>query len=121
MTVDVARLTFAQREYRSTKVEDASVLTRHPLATELSYDTLIKNEADAITFGNAVLSLRKLDRWNWLAAVKTENYPNLVIGQTIIVGYPRFNLNSGKNFIVKRIATDSNSVFTQLTLFGPES
>lgn len=120
MTVDVARLVYAQTEYRSTQVLDASVQTRHPLASQLEYYTLILNEADAISFGNSVLNLRKLDRWNWVTTVNKNNYPNLTIGQTITLAYPRFGLNAGKNFIVKRIAKDSNSLFTQLTLFGPQ-
>src|SRR5688500_15209986 len=121
MGVDVSRIAFAQREYRvSPAQEDMTVLTRHPLAIELDYNTLFRTEAEANAFGVYVLGLRKLDRWTWACFVKRANYPSLEIGQTITISYPRFGFNAGKNFIIKRLKTDSNALFDELTLFGPE-
>jgi hypothetical protein len=121
MGADVARIAFAQREYRTTAaIEDPVILARHPLATEMEYNTLFSNEADAVTFGTAVLGLRKLDRWTWSCFVNKENYPNLEIGQTIRVMYPRFGFDAGANFIIKRIKTDANSQLDELNLFGPK-
>jgi hypothetical protein len=121
MGADVARIAFAQREYRTTAaIEDPVILARHPLATEMEYNTLFSNESDAVTFGTAVLGLRKLDRWTWSCFVNKENYPSLEIGQTIRVMYPRFGFDLGKNFIIKRIKTDASSQLDELNLFGPE-
>lgn len=122
MATDVARVAFAQREYRTAPpVEDLTVLARHPLSVELTYNTLLRNETDATTFGTYVLGLRKLDRWTWACYVNKRNYPALEIGQTITVFYPRFGFTTGKNFIIKRLKTDSNAIFDELTLFGPET
>ncbi len=55
MPADVARIAFAQREYRTTELSDAAVLTRHPLAMELEYQTLLRSSEDAVAFGNYVL------------------------------------------------------------------
>jgi len=118
--VDASRIAFATSEYRSTVVEDSAVKTRHPLASELVFSSLIKNESDAITFGTTVLGLRKLDRWSWTCLVTRNDYPNLEVGQTITITYPRFSLSAGKNFIVKRLKIDANSPYYELDLFGPQ-
>ncbi len=119
--IDVTRIAFAQREYRTTpNIVDTSVLTRHPLAVELDYNTLFRTEADATTFGNEILALRKLDRWTWACYVRKEAYV-FQIGQTITLTYPRFDLDLGKNFIVKRVKIDSNALYDELTLFGPQT
>jgi hypothetical protein len=121
MPLDVARFVFAQREYRTTApIEDLAVFTKHPLATELEYNTLLREESDANAFGLYVLELRKLDRWTWACYVNKANYSGLEIGQTITVVYPRFGLSAGKNLIVKRIKRDSNALFDELTLIGPQ-
>jgi hypothetical protein len=121
MTVDVTRIAFAQKEYRTTPpIEDLAVQTRHPLAIELEYNTLLQNITDANTFGATVLGLRKLDRWTWACFVAKANYAPFDIGSTITIKYPRFGFNSGANFIVKRVRTDSGALFDELTLFGPQ-
>lgn len=121
MAVDVARIAFAQKEYRTAPaVEDTAVKTRHPLAVELDYNTLLRSDTDASAFGAIVLGLRKLDRWTWACYINKANYPGLEIGQTITLVYPRFGFDNGKNFIIKRLKTDSNALYDELTLFGPE-
>lgn len=121
MTIDVARIAFAQQEYRTTPaIEDLSVQTRHPLAVEFEYSTLLQNLTDANAFGATVLSLRKLDRWTWACYVVKKNYAPFEVGSTITIKYPRFGFDAGKNFIIKRVHTDSNAVLDELTLFGPQ-
>jgi hypothetical protein len=121
VTIDVTRIAFAQQEYRTTPaIEDLTIQTKHPLAVEMEYNTLLQNSTDANSFGNIVLSLRKLDRWTWACFVAKANYPLFEVGQTITLTYPRFGFSGGKNFIVKRVRTDSNAMFDELTLFGPQ-
>ena len=121
MAVDASRIAFALREYRSAPaVQDLTVQTRHPLATELQQDTLLRTEADASAFAADILALRKLDRWNWGCYIRQQNYPNLEVGMTLTIVYPRFGLSAGKNFIVKRLVEDSSALFYETTLFGPQ-
>ncbi len=87
---------------------------------EMEFVTFLRSESDAVAFGTDFFNLRKLDRWSWACYVNKANYPGLEVGQTITVFYPRFGLSAGKNFIIKRIKTDSNAVFDELTLFGPQ-
>lgn len=122
MTIDVARIAFSQRDYRTTApIEDPSVLVRHPMATELEFITFLREEADAVAFGNEILALRKLDRFTWACYANKANYPGLEIGQTITITYPRYGFEAGANFIIKRLKTDSNALYDELTLFGPET
>jgi hypothetical protein len=121
MTIDVARIAFAQQPVRTTPaIEDLSVQTKHPLAQEMEYSSLTQNVTDATALGNQILSLRKLDRWTWACFVAKRNYAPFEVGTTITVKYPRYGFNNGKNFIIKRVRTDSNALFDELTLFGPQ-
>jgi hypothetical protein len=121
MTIDVTRIAFAQQEYRITPaIQDLSIQTRHPLAVELELPTLLQNSTDANSLGTTVLGLRKLDRWTWACLVNKKNYSPFEVGTTITIKYPRFGFTNGKNFIVKRVRTDSNALFDELTLFGPQ-
>jgi hypothetical protein len=122
VTIDVARIAFAQQEYRITPaIEDLSIQTRHPLAVEAEIQTILQNSTDANSFGATVLALRKLDRWTWACFVAKRNYSPFEIGATITLKYPRFGFANGRNFIIKRVRTDSSALFDELTLFGPES
>jgi hypothetical protein len=123
MPFDINRMIFAQREYRTTPaIEDTAVKAKHPMATELEYNTFLRTEADGLTFGNYVLGLRKLDRWTWGCYVSKENSATttMEVGQTITVFYPRFGFTSGANFIIKGLKISANSLFDELILFGPE-
>lgn len=119
MPVDVDRVAFAVREYRTVTVEDTAVQTKHPLSVELEFTTFISSSADATTFGTQILNLRKVDRDTWAAVVNKQNN-TIEIGDTITLVYPRFGMDSGKNFIVKRLKRDSNVLYDELTLFGPQ-
>lgn len=119
MPADIARIAFAQREYRSATSTDAAVKTRHPLATELTYNTFLASESEASSFGTEILDLRKVERMTWSCYVNRQNY-SIEVGDTITLSYPRFGLINGKNFIVKRVKRDSNILYDELTLYGPE-
>ena len=116
---DIAQLAFSMTEYRTVSAEDAAIKTRHPLAIDLEYNTFISNEADALSFGNNILNLLKVDRNTWQCQVAKGNY-NFDLGDTITIVYPRFGLSGGKNFIIKRFKRDANGLFYDLTLFGPQ-
>lgn len=119
MAIDVARIAFAQREYRTAKSEDLTVQNKHPLATELTYTTFLSQQADATTFGGMVLSLLKLDRFNWRIVVRREG-SNFSLGDTVTVMFPRYGLDNGENFIVKRIRDDFSTPYLEVILYGPE-
>jgi hypothetical protein len=119
--IDLARAAFAQAEYRKTPVlEDSNVLARDALATELDYKTLFLNSADAVAFQADALALRPLGRADWILSVRTDQLPTTELGDCITVTHPRYGLSGGRNFIVKAIKRDLSSLYTQLTLYGPQ-
>ncbi len=115
----MARVAFAQREYRTVLSEDLTVQQRHPLAVEMEYQTLFSAQADAKAFGDYVLELRKLDRDTWSCAVNKQNV-TVELGDTVTIVYPRFGLQAGGEFIVKGLRRDSSSLYDELVLFGPK-
>lgn len=119
MPTDINRVAFALREYRTVTSEDLSIQTKHPLSAELEFNTFISSEADAQDFADDILELRKVDRDTWTLYVNRQNY-NVELGDTVTITYPRFGLQAGKNFIVKRLKRDSNVLYDEITLFGPE-
>jgi hypothetical protein len=119
--VDFNRVSFAISEYRKTgKRQDLSVQTRDPLATELEFSTLLESQQAANAFGDEVLYLRKFHgRNDWVLNIK-KGAINPEIGDTIVVTYPRFGLQSGKSFIVKRMKRSQAGLFDEFTLYGPK-
>lgn len=117
--VDIDRMKFALTEYRSVVSEDMTVKTKYPLSSELEYNTLISSETDAQNFGLYVLGLRKLDRNSWQCLLAERDY-DFDVGDTITLFYPRFGFDAGKNFIVKRLKRSANSLFHELSLYGPQ-
>jgi len=122
MPLSIERAVFARTEFRkTTPAVDAAVKTRDSLAQELTFASLLYEEADANILRDQILALRKINRNDWALAVRADSkYSGLEIGSTITLFYPRFNLGSGKNFIVKKIAKTQSSEQLLLTLFGPQ-
>jgi hypothetical protein len=121
VSADIDRIVFASREYRKVSVADPDVKTRHPQAIELTYNTLLKEEADAQAFGDYVLGLMSEDNFNWTLRLKRRGYDRaFTVGDTIRVVYPRFGLENGGDFIVKRIRVDTGQPFMDVSLYGPQ-
>jgi hypothetical protein len=118
MPLDLNRLNFAAVEFRKATVEDSTVKTNEPLATEFQLQTPFASESPAANLASHLLNLRKTNRGDWVVLVKEGM--NFTIGETITLRHRRFGLLNGKNFIVKRIRRDLSGVYDQLTLFGPE-
>ena len=120
MSADIDRIVFAAREYRRVSREDATVKSRHPNSTELNYFTYLTEEADAEAFGDYVLELLKHDRFNWTLRIKRRGLDQtFTLGDTIRIFYPRFGLENGGDFIVKRIRLDTAQLFMDVSLYGP--
>lgn len=120
MPVDFARVSFSLTEFRKVTQTDASVKTRDPLSTELEFNSLLDSEADATTFASQILDLRKVNgRNDWSLTIR-KGAINPDIGDTITIVYPRFGLNAGRNFIVKRMKRSQSSLYDEFTLFGPQ-
>jgi hypothetical protein len=120
VALDFARAAFAVTEYRKTPIRvDNTVKTKDPLAVELEFTSLLNSESDAVAFGEYILDLRRVGRYDWTLQV-AKNSISSEIGDTITLTYDRFGLQAGKNFIVKGVKKSQAALFDEYTLFGPQ-
>lgn len=121
MAVDVARVLYAQSEYRQTSSSDQTVLAKDSLSTVLEFKSSLLYAADAVAFMADILSLRKITRFDWVLNLRRKPaYDVIQLGDTVTLSYPRFGLTAGANFIVKSKGFQLAQGVLSLTLFGPQ-
>lgn len=111
------RREFTAREFRHVTAEDASVLTKHPLAGDLEVNTLMDGSADASDEASRLLDLYKADRDVFRMRAKTQPFA-LELPDTVKITYPRFGLTSGKDLRVIGLVEDAAVNEVELTLWG---
>lgn len=116
ITPDNERTVYLQSAYRTVSAEDNTILTVHPLATELNLNSLILFETDAQAEADRQLDLRKVRRDYLAIEIKRSALPTIPeLGKIIQLTYPRYGYSLGKLFIVigYEIELESND----LTIF----
>ena len=108
----------AASEWRSAVATDAAVQTAHLLAPEMSFDTAIVDEADALAEAGRRLDLYKVRRDRYLFPLRAEIAGSLELGQTVEVILPRFGLDLGKSLVVLGIEEQRDRGLTILDLWG---
>ncbi len=109
-----------RQEYRRIKSEDTGVLTAHPLATEMNFDTLLIDAAAATTEADRRRDLYKVrrDRLACRVALDPELAVSVDLGAIVTVQVPRFGYSAGKKFNVIGVRTDLRGGMLDLTLWG---
>lgn len=115
-----ARVEFITQEYRTHNENDAAIKVLHPLAKKLTLASFFNNEADAEALAEDILAIRKEDRFNWALTLSERMRFNLVLGATYTITHPRFELASGKNFILRGVKWGSNTKTVDALFFGPQ-
>lgn len=111
-----------KERYRFVSSEDASTQTKHLLAPELSFETLVWSEADALAEANHRLDLFKVQRSRWIVSVPlsliidAEAIPD--IGGIVDVTTARYGMNNGKKFLLVGIQEDYRNSAADLELWG---
>ncbi len=111
------RRAFTARDFRHVTAEDGAILTKHPLAGDLEVKTLLDGNADASTEASRLLDLYKADRDLFRVRVKTQPFA-LELADTVRLIYPRFGLETGKDFRVIGLVEDAAINEVELTLWG---
>lgn len=112
---------FLKEDYRTTKVEDLSVQTRHLLAPEMEFETLLLDSTAATAEATRRLNLYKVERDRLSIKVGVESLESLSsidLGSVIQVRVLRFGYDSGKLFRIIGIKSDYRSSILELTLWG---
>jgi hypothetical protein len=109
---------FAEKEWRTAIAKNGAVKDRHKLATELTFDTYLLNEADAQAEATRRLALHSVARDRFRVPVKSFLVEQVDIGSIVALQMPRFGLATGKNFVVIGIAENFQTGITTLDLWG---
>ncbi len=109
-----------REQFRRVKSEDATILTAHLLAPEMTFDTLLIDPTVAQTECDRRLAMYKVRK----DRVETRVYLNptlagiLDVGVVVKVTIDRFGYDAGKKFLVVGVRTDLRGGMMDLTLWG---
>lgn len=118
VTVSDARRQFLRSADRVATASDGGLLTSHASAVDAPLvETLLVNEADATTVAAYLQALFGVERSIYRITVKRLGYL-MKHGDVLHITYPRFDMTSGKKFIVIGIAEDAGSEEIELRVWG---
>lgn len=119
-SVTTARAAYLARRGRESVAEDAAVKTKHPLAVEMSFDTLLTAQADADTEAARLLALYKVRRDTLAVGVRlTPAQAKLVTpGAIVRLTLGRYGMSGGRLFLVTEAVFDYSTDGIDLTLWG---
>lgn len=103
---DLARKQLLASEFRQITAQDASVKTAHPLAAELTFETLLTQQVDAQAEAARRLALHKIRR-DRIGFPTFFDRGDIELGRSVKVQMNRFGYNAGKDFIV--LGRDDNN------------
>lgn len=109
---------FMAEEWRSAVAADATIQTVHPLAPDLSFDSMMTTEADAIAEAQRQLALRGVQRERYRVPVKSALISQVDLSGVLQLQFPRFGLSAGKLFLVIGLDEDYTKSITTLDLYG---
>jgi hypothetical protein len=118
---DLARKQLLAAATRQVTAQDAAVKTAHPQAVELTFDTLLTQQADAQAEAARRLALYKVRRDRISFPLSFASVPaagNIELGRTVQLRMNRFGYNAGKNFLVLGREDDFARKVRTLSLWG---
>lgn len=112
------RTELLKNEYRETSVNDAAVLTRHPLSPSLTIQTRLRKKADALAVINRLLGLCKVRRDVISVTAFFSQMPSIALGNTIVIKHSRYSYSAGRSFVIVGYEADMKRKKITLRLFG---
>ena len=112
------RTIYSAKEYRTVTAEDTNILTKHPNAGEMSWNTLLVDMYAAQTEATRQLNLRKVDRDFLQIKLPSSILPADLFGKVIQVKIPRYGYDSGKLFLIVGATYDYELRITTLEVWG---
>lgn len=119
-SVTIARRAELAQEYRTVSVEDTAVKAQYLNAKELTRETLMLVEADALAEATRLLGLFKVRRDSYNVTVRwTDELTNsLDIGKVVNLKFPRFGLAAGRLMTINGLTLDLQRKRAELSLWG---
>ena len=117
---NLRKISLYGEEYRQVISEDYSILKKYPNAREITVDTLLtglNSESNAQIEADDRLARDKVDRGTY-RIILVDTILEYELGNVVSMSFPRYGLDSGKNFLVIGFKEDSSSNTTEVTLYG---
>ncbi|MFI3137457.1 MAG: hypothetical protein QX197_11855 [Methylococcaceae bacterium] len=111
----VARQAWLKLNKRTETRRDNTVKTAHKLSPQITRDSHLTSSTDAITEGDRVLTLKKVQRWQYKAIIDFYGNETLDLGMCITVIQGRLLLSAGKKFVITGI-TDHAPLQSKMNL-----
>lgn len=112
-----AQKTFVIEQYRNLIVEDRNTRTKTKNGFEIEFNSLLVNEVDAQDYLDRLVRIYQTQRKVYRIKVIDLLF-RVFVGDVIKLQYPRYGLESGKNFIITAIGEDAEDGTTELELWG---
>lgn len=111
---------YYSREYRSVTLENPPIRTQYPEAVELTFDTLLTKEADAIDLANHFQDLYGVQRAVYRVTIGIQCYCGSLVdlGDVVKIIHPRYGLQNGKQFIIIGMQYNAKKSEVELELWG---
>jgi hypothetical protein len=109
---------FASQEWRTAIAEDITVRAVNRLASDLTYETYLTEEADAQAEAGRLLALHSVPRDRFQVPLKTFLAEHIELGSVVRLQLPRFGLEAGKDFTVIGLSEKFSTNTTTLDLWG---
>jgi hypothetical protein len=116
--VSAAQRAFLALDRRTVKVENTALLTKHPLARELTIDTLIASSADATTEATRRQTLYGTRRDLVRGSARRGDVAAAPLNSTITLKLNRLGYESGRNMVVIGRREDPATERVDLWLWG---
>lgn len=115
--ISAERKALLETATRKATAQDAAVRTAHPLAAEVTIDTLLTRQADAQAEAARLLALLKVRR-DRLTLTVPDTKGRRALGDVVSLALPRFGFDAGKLFRVVSRQDDFRKRTVQLGLWG---
>lgn len=119
-SVTDARRAELREDYRKVVVNDTAIKTKHLLAPELTFETLLVDASAASAEATRRLNLYKAERVT--LEVKVAYDPSMVasidLGNVVRLTLNRFGMSAGKLFVVTGLRSDLQNKLLYMTLWG---
>lgn len=109
---------FATSEWRTAVAEDADVKAVHRLASDLTFETYLTEEADAQAEAARLLALHSVPRERFQVKVPSFLVDRVELGSVVRLRLGRFGLGAGKDFVTIGLSENFASGNTTLDLWG---
>ncbi|PWE57670.1 hypothetical protein DEM27_00200 [Metarhizobium album] len=109
---------FAELEWRTAIATDEAVKAIHKLSPELTFETYLVSEADALAEAARRLSMHSVARDRFVVTVKSYLVERVDLGDVVRLQLDRFGLDAGKDFAVIGITENLDTRNTTLDLWG---